>query len=301
LGRFDEALTQYKKALDVDPDHTVTLWSVAMHHWKISGDYGEAVRLLRKSISINPEQAWDPADLGMLFLDLGDPDQAEHWIHRSIELGSESYIANYSMQLRHLYGGDEVAALEYGRKAVEIGIAESDLFPITLIADYEMAAGRFFEARAVYEKNHPELLGADAPNVNFVNYQAAIAVALVLTKTGEQELADLLLELVFERIQTIPRLGQIGYGVADVKIYALRGEKQKALSTLRQAIDEGWRAFWWYFLKHDPTLESLHGEPEFQAMVAEIEADMAQQLARVREMERNGELEPIPEVSATIQ
>jgi hypothetical protein len=73
------------------------------------------------------------------------------------------------------------------------------------------------------------------------------------------------------------------------------------LSALRQAIDEGWRDFWWYLLKHDPTLESLHDEPEFQAMVAEIEADMAAQLARVREMERNGELEPIPEVSATTQ
>ena len=36
-------------------------------------------------------------------------------------------------------------------------------------------------------------------------------------------------------------------------------------------------------------------------MVAEIKADMAVQLALVREMERNGELEPIPEVSATIQ
>ncbi len=30
-------------------------------------------------------------------------------------------------------------------------------------------------------------------------------------------------------------------------------------------------------------------------MVAEIEADMAEQLARVREMERNGELELIPD------
>jgi len=48
-------------------------------------------------------------------------------------------------------------------------------------------------------------------------------------------------------------------------------------------------------------LESLHDEPEFQAMVEEIEADMAEQLARVREMERNGELERIPEVSATTQ
>ena len=47
---------------------------------------------------------------------------------------------------------------------------------------------------------------------------------------------------------------------------------------------------------YDPSPESLHDEPEYQAMVAEIEADMAQQLARVREMERNGELEPIPEV-----
>ena len=36
-------------------------------------------------------------------------------------------------------------------------------------------------------------------------------------------------------------------------------------------------------------------------MVAEIEAEMAKQLARVREMERNGELEPIPDISATIQ
>jgi hypothetical protein len=37
--------------------------------------------------------------------------------------------------------------------------------------------------------------------------------------------------------------------------------------------------------------------PEFAAIVAEIEADMAEQLARVREMERNGELEPIPELA----
>jgi hypothetical protein len=65
--------------------------------------------------------------------------------------------------------------------------------------------------------------------------------------------------------------------------------------------DEGWRADWWYLLKHILILESLHDEPEFQAMVAEIEADMAEQLARVRELERNGELEPIPEASATIQ
>ena len=85
-----------------------------------------------------------------------------------------------------------------------------------------------------------------------------------------------------------------------MQIYTLQGDKQKALSALQQAINEGWRDSCWYFLKYDPILESLHDEPEFQAMVEEIEADMAEQLARVREMERNGELEPIPEASGRL-
>ena len=78
----------------------------------------------------------------------------------------------------------------------------------------------------------------------------------------------------------------------------MQGDKQKALSALQRAIDEGWRDSWRYFLKYDPILELLHDEPEYQVMIEEIEADMAAQLARVREMERNGELEPIPELAA---
>ncbi len=47
-------------------------------------------------------------------------------------------------------------------------------------------------------------------------------------------------------------------------------------------------------LERSSNLESLHDEPEFQAMVAELEAKAAAQLALVRERERNGELAVIP-------
>jgi hypothetical protein len=150
----------------------------------------------------------------------------------------------------------------------------------------------------LYEKGYPELLNEGDPTVAGSNLLAAIDLALVSSKAGDQGHADLLLNRSLGHIQTLPRLGSTGYGIADVDIYTLQGDKQKALSALRQAIDEGWRGFWWYDLKYDPALESLHDEPEFQAMVAEIEADMATQLVRVREMERNGELEPIPELAA---
>jgi tetratricopeptide (TPR) repeat protein len=223
-------------------------------------------------------------------LDLGDPGKAEYWIERSLELGPESRWANSIMQFLHLYLGDEAAALDYARRA----FAFNPPFVPSLLRDHELRAGRYAEARALYEKGYPELLNEGDPTVDGSNWGEVINLALVLSKTGEQEHADLLLNRSLEHIQAMPRLGNLGYGIADVYIYALRGEKQKALLALRQAIDEGWRSFWWYLLKQDPSLESLHDEPEFQAMIAEIEADMAAQLARVREMERNGELEPIP-------
>jgi tetratricopeptide (TPR) repeat protein len=300
LGRFDEGLSWYKKSLEVEPDSQSALWNIGLHRWLASSKYPEAVKWFKKAISSDPGDPWSMAHLGRLFLDLGDLDQAEYWIHQSIELGPGSFAPNLAMQLLHLHKGDELASLDYGRRALAIKQYWAlQVFPVQLIGNHEQKAGRYAEARALYEENRPELLSEDTPRFDNRNYGAAIDLASVLSRTGEQERADLLLNRSFQHIQSIPRLGAGGYGICDVKIYALQGEKHKALAALRQAIDEGWRSLWWYFLKQDPSLESLHDEPEYQAMVAEIEADMATQLERVREMERNGELEPIPEVSAT--
>jgi TolB-like protein/Flp pilus assembly protein TadD len=301
LGRFDEGLSWYEKSFNVDPGFSYSLWNIGSHYWWISGQYGEAVRWLRKAFSSDPSDLWNSAFLGKLFMDLGDADQAERWIHQSIELNPEGVISNQAMCLFHFYRDDQATGLEYGRIALADRLFGWGLkvYPVQLIGNHELRAGRTAESRAVYKKSHPELLVEGTPRVNNWNYRVAIDLALVLFKTGEKDQADLLLELASQHIETLPRLSVFGHWIDDVKIYALQGDKQNALLALRQAIDEGWRSLWWYYLKQDPTLESLHDEPEFQAMVAEIEADMAAQLARVREMERNGELEPIPEISAT--
>jgi tetratricopeptide (TPR) repeat protein len=301
LGRFDEGLSWYEKSFHLGPGYPFNLWSIATHYWWVSRDFGEAIRWFRKTISSDPGDPFNSAYFGRLYMDLGDPDRAERWIHQSIEVIPESFVANQAMSLLHFYRGDQAAGLEYGRIALATVMngMESALLPVQLIGNHELRAGRTSEARALYKESHPELLFEDAPRVNGWNFRVAIDLAMVLSKTGEQDRADLLLELASLHIETLPRLGWAGYWIADVKIYALRGEKRKALSALRRAIDEGWRSMWWYSLRLDPGLESLHDEPEFQAMVAEIEADMTAQLARVREMERNGELEPIPEIPAT--
>ena len=85
--------------------------------------------------------------------------------------------------------------------------------------------------------------------------------------------------------------------IAEVKILALQGDEADALAALRRAVDGGWRDLWWQ-AQTDPTLTSISEHPEFMAALDEVKADMAAQLERVREMERNGELAPMPEVAA---
>jgi TolB-like protein/Tfp pilus assembly protein PilF len=284
LGRFDEALARYQRALEVDPGYVQAYSSIGDHYRSVSGRLDEAVVWYAKGISLDPGNPRESAFLGLHFLDLGDFDRAESWIERSLELGPESFWPNFAMHLLHVYRGDEAAARDYARRA----LASNPLFAPSLLRDHELRAGRYAEARALYEESYPELLNEGDPTIDGSNWFDAIGLALVLSKAGEQERADLLLNRSLGHIQTLPRLGWYGYGIADVQIYALRGDKQKALSALRQAIDEGWRER--YSLKHDLSLESLHDEPEYQAMIAEIEADMAAQLERVREMERSGEL-----------
>jgi tetratricopeptide (TPR) repeat protein len=303
VGQFDESLAWYHKAIEMDPNLVGSYEYIGLHYWSVEGQLDEAVRWFRKGVSLDPGNPIDFVYLSQLFLDLGDPDRAEYWSELAIELAPESFFPNLATELLHLYRGDLSAALEYGRRAFKNGQSWALLFNSSFepARVHEMREEHYPEARAAFERIAPELVNEDFPMVESKNYRVAIDLALISSKTGDPERADWLLESSLQHIQQIPRLGFHGYGIADVQIYALKGKKQKALSALQRAIDEGWRRYWWYYLKQDPNLESLHDEPEFQAMVAEIEADMAAQLARVREMERNGELEPIPEVSATTQ
>jgi hypothetical protein len=85
------------------------------------------------------------------------------------------------------------------------------------------------------------------------------------------------------RIETMHRLRGVAYGILDVYIHAMRGDRDLAIAGLREAIDAGWKATdldpdinWWQ-LRSDWKLESLHQDPEFIALMNELEADILEQ------------------------
>jgi tetratricopeptide (TPR) repeat protein len=295
LGRFDDALAQYKMVIENNPAYPSAYWGIGEIYRSVLGRFDEAAASFRKATALDPGNSSGPAVLGWVYLELGDVHNAEAWINKSIEEGPEIIWPNVTMEYLHLYRGEEAQALDYARKVLTIWPTE--WFELAHLSNHDLEAGRYAEARAWYENSYPALLNDDEPTIDTTNYRAAIDLAYVLSKTGEQKRADLLLDRSLMLIQTIHRLGFYdGYWISDVRIYALQGKTEKALAALRQAIDERWRVHSWYYLEHDPVLDSIRDEPEFQRMAEEIKADMAAQLERVRALEASGELEPIPDI-----
>jgi len=73
------------------------------------------------------------------------------------------------------------------------------------------------------------------------------------------------------------------------------GQKEQALDALRREIIDLHRR-WGRFSFTQSEFDFLRDEPEFQRLMQIVETDITEQLERIREMERNGEMPPAPGV-----
>ncbi len=294
VGRTDEALAELDKAIQIDPTFSSAYRAKGVIHLVVLGRYDLGILWYRRAISLDPGSPRIYAYVGLSYLMLGDEDEAQVWIDRAIEIASDGAWSNEAKYYLHLFQGEFERALTHAQKIHATNPGWWDA--MAALRNDDLLNDRFSDARARYQQVHPELFLND-PDVGGRNLLNAIDLALVLQQTGENELASKILEKGLEVIQVSERLGGFGYRVADAQIYALLGRKHEALSSLRQAYDAGPGFYWRYYLGYDPNLASLRDEPEFQALAAELRADMAAQLERVREMEASGELEPIPDIN----
>ena len=287
VGRFDEAMALFRKALEIDPDYHGAYFMIAQHYHTVLAQLDESIRWHLRELALDPTR--DRSFVGLTYLDLGDDEQAKYWIDSAMRLNPTWYFSNSALVFLHRYRDEEAQALHAARRLAEI--APGNNASVWTLVAY----GRYREALQTFGPFYPELSCAAEPVVTRISLAPAINLSLALDKSGETECAARLLTKSLEPMRQMPRLGARGYGIADVEVYARQGRIRLALDTLRQAIDQGYRRSWWSQGEGSPHMVSLLEEPEFKSMMDEIRADMAIQLARVRAMEANGELAPIPE------
>ncbi len=294
VGRFDEALSRYRKVDEIDPDYPMAGVSIGTIYGLAYGRLDLANLWYRKALALDPGRPWISAILGLVFLELDDDDTAEFWINRALQQAPQHPWANGAMTMLQSYRGDAERLRQYADAVARVDPRWRFGTALSHGRVPDLRNGKYEEVLNGYRSSFPELFGK-APEVNSVTYRPAIDVAGVLLLTGEDKRAAVLLAECQQQLSKTIRVGIYGFWVSDVQILTLQGKTEEALSALRQAVDQRWRTDWRYFFYVDPNLDSIREEPEFQAILSEVEKDMAAQLERARAMEANGELAEIPE------
>lgn len=286
--RHEEALSHYEQAIEIEPKFATGYVKVGVLKALLHGRFDEAMLEFNKALEIDPESVHAIARVSWAYLSLGDPSQAETWRNRLYTLAAENnwYSISSNAEL-HIYRGEFAQAMEYVHK--RLSQQPRDEWALTFLGHYELRNGNATEMLSRYERSLPELLGDD-PGINKFNVVQAVELALLLQETGEVTKARGLLDRSLAVLPDKTWLSNSRSAPLDARIYALLGDKEKAIQALRHATDQGWRVLWWYFLEQDPALQSLHGQFGYQALKEEIEQDMALQHARVRKWEAEGSI-----------
>jgi len=292
LGRFEDALAGCQRIIEIDPDYPRAYTIMADLYWEVFAQLDEGVRWLHKAVELDPGNPDHARWLGMIYLDLGDLVAGQYWMREAMRLAPTQIDSKRATVHLALYTGGPEEIMSAAKEL--LAVSPNDWQALFVQRNVAYQAGRADAALRRYRAAKPDLVDSEDPDVNDTNWRWAINVASILVEVGERERADNLLNKALLAIGSTPRLGYGGFGISDVEIYALLGDKEKALNTFVTAVEAGWRFSWWINTEINDNLASLHDDPRYWATVASIQSEMAEQLAQTHEWAANGDLASFP-------
>jgi TolB-like protein/Tfp pilus assembly protein PilF len=293
VGRFDDALARYRKAMEIDPSVPSSYLFIGSTYAHGLGRLDQAVPWFERAALIDPGSPTYSLALGGSHLDLGNIAEARRWLADAIKHGAEYQDVATVEALVHLYEGNLSKVEQISRKVLNTD--PRNPHALNMLRIVGLRTGRRIDVLDLYAKAFPELLGTDSPVIDGSNYRSAVDLAGLLLDAGDRNRAARLLDGGESVIRSTQRMGWEGFGMLDVQIYALRGDKTRALVALREAKTAGWRSFAWrYYRDFEPALALIRGDPEFKAIFADIERDMARQRADLAARPKDAPLDFAP-------
>jgi TolB-like protein/cytochrome c-type biogenesis protein CcmH/NrfG len=279
-GRFEDAEASFRRAIEIDPSFAPAYGFLGWLWINSYGRLADGLPLLEKASQLDPGRP-DYSTLRFLgYLDIGDEARAERTAIETRKHWPKEPYSNIVPCSVLMLRGERDAAMNCLR--VPLALDPRNQLALAFLASLYLEQGDFRTPLGMYKKAYPELFDTARPTVDAYTVWFAIEAVPLLLRNGESEQAKVLLERSTSTIRHMPRMGLGGYGIADASIHALRGETAQGLAALREAEKAGWRGPNWRFYRDlDPALASIRNEPEFKAVFADIERDMARQRAEL--------------------
>ncbi|HSM11098.1 MAG TPA: hypothetical protein VK827_05980 [Lysobacter sp.] len=275
-GKWDEGRELMRGLLDLHPDSTVLLRSLAKMEL-FNGKLVEGWKLARRAWQLEPGNPEDIATLARAWLMLGDSEEAE----RLVLIGLETASQNATLLTTHWMTLMVARRYEEAETLVrELKEQFDEETPAPLERHLNFQLGMIALVRSDYPEARRLLTAAigeeDRPAYNGDEVTTVTLASLAAGQLGETEEARELLESAERKIQR----GRLN-GVDDPFIYyneavllAMRSEPDQALEKLREAYERGFREQW--VMEIDTRLAPLRDQPEFITLMNRMRDELTQ-------------------------
>ena len=269
LGRVQGANTTLREGLERHPDYP------GFYHQKAlllqdEGRLGEALRWMQSAVMLNPSNLRYVLRKCNLYLQIGDDSSAEHCYEGLDKSLPESGTSTFFWL--HFYRSQFNEARNILEQRSQ---AQPSVLTLRYRAYLYTVIGDSSTARSILEEIDPHLFGDADVVIKLGELNQTVLAAHALYVDDEKDRANYLFDQALDAMQSMRRSGPLGYKIGDAFIHVARGERQRAILALRDAVHGGWR--WDWFLLRSPQFASMQDEPEWIDLVNELEFDIAKQ------------------------
>jgi TolB-like protein len=297
MGRYEQALDQFRHLLQTDPGYTPVYIGIGQLH-EHQGHLAEAIQWYRKAVERDPGGG-SLLKLALAYLSLGDYEAVAN-TRKKVEL----ILGPDTWHLIPLDGQVSYALWKPG----EMFKFPADGYPAEVRnqgwffdakADLYLRVGNLKKAREFWLKGDSSWASPDQW-LRLIEEQPASACdfAGILTGTGDPAQGKELVRQIRLRYKDIQLGSQREMRLWPILCDLVEGSYERALDALEQQVEQGyiwdtWRfGRGWRAIGKLPWWDPIRDHPRYIAIVKEIEAKKAEQRELLRQMDESGATVP---------
>lgn len=250
------------------------------------GDWAAGLEQYLNAYQRAPDRIFSSSGIPWGYIDFEEIELADRWLNMHEKLAPNEFGVVFARSDWYLRQGRFEEMVAYSEDLVDR--YEGAWFVVTNLGNGEFLNGDPEAAIEAYRLGYHESaaegdtpLVLDANRAQFLDWYAAALIQVGETERA-REIAGAALEILqqeWDRGERYSFGGSLHFNMAV--LHAVQGNDERALAELRQAVAAGTRDTWRW--KQRPSMAGLQDNIGFITLVQEVEADIAEQHARLQE------------------
>jgi TolB-like protein/DNA-binding winged helix-turn-helix (wHTH) protein len=271
--------------LAIDPDYYPGLQRLARFRWMLHDSPSQAIALIERAISADPQNPFARQTAASLYLDIDDA-------HAAADVASAT-----SISLAAATPGLALHAGDWRTAGIAAKRPESYVFEMfeafgnpQALRDMALRTHDYASAEDLLCLRY--YLSEDGPiKVDVGNFRTWPLLAHLQLVQGNNARAKQVLDSVIAWIDADDKYGPVFNLRTRAQALMLLGRRDEALRDLAAgfAVDRD-HTEWWYVIERDPVYDEVRETPEFRALAADAQRFAARERAAVEELRRQGKI-----------